>query len=68
MRARGTVPAKRTKANREHRVPLGGCAIEVLDEAWKLAEGTSPYLFSQSGRQATAPGAPEAPNLTDPVG
>ena len=40
-----TVPARRTKANREHRVPLCGRALEILDEARKLVEGTSPYLF-----------------------
>ena len=41
-----TVPAKRTKSNREHRVPLCGRALEILDEARKLVEGTSPFLFS----------------------
>ena len=39
------VPARRTKANREHRVPLCGRAIEIPDEARKLVEGTSPFLF-----------------------
>ena len=41
-----TVPARRTKSNREHRVPLCGRAIEILHEARKLVEGTSPFLFS----------------------
>ena len=39
------VPARRTKANREHRVPLCGRALEILAEARKLVEGTSPFLF-----------------------
>ena len=47
-----TVPAKRTKSNREHRVPLGGRAVEILDEARTLAEGTSPFLFpNRVGKQ-----------------
>ena len=40
-----TVPARRTKSNREHRVPLCGRAVEILDEARSLVEGTSPFLF-----------------------
>ena len=40
-----TVPARRTKANREHRVPLCGRALEILDGARRLVKGTSPYLF-----------------------
>ena len=35
-----TVPAARMKANREHRVPLSGRALEVLAEAAELSEGT----------------------------
>ena len=34
-----TVPASRMKANREHRVPLSGRALEVLAEAAELSEG-----------------------------
>ena len=40
-----TVPARRMKSNREHRVPLCGRAVEILDEARKLVEGTSPFVF-----------------------
>ena len=40
-----TVPAKRMKSNREHRVPLCGRALEILDEARTLVEGASPFLF-----------------------
>ena len=47
-----TVPAKRMKSNREHRVPLCGRAVEILDEARKLVSGTSPFLFpNRVGRQ-----------------
>ncbi len=35
-----TVPAERMKANREHRVPLSGRAVEVLAEAAELSDGT----------------------------
>ena len=47
-----TVPARRMKANREHRVPLCGRAVEILDEARTLVEGTSPFLFpNRVGKQ-----------------
>ena len=47
-----TVPAKRMKSNREHRVPLCGRAVEILDEARMLVEGTSPFLFpNRVGKQ-----------------
>ena len=47
-----TVPAKRMKSNREHRVPLCGRAVEILDEARTLVEGTSPFLFpNRVGKQ-----------------
>ena len=47
-----TVPAKRMKSNREHRVPLCGRAVEILDEARMLVKGTSPYLFpNRLGKQ-----------------
>ena len=35
-----TVPAERMKANREHRVPLSGRALEVLREAAELSDGS----------------------------
>ena len=47
-----TVPAKRMKSNREHRVPLCGRALEILDGARTLVKGTSPYLFpNRLGKQ-----------------
>ena len=47
-----TVPARRMKSNREHRVPLCGRAVEILDEARDLVGGTSPYLFpNRLGKQ-----------------
>ena len=35
-----TVPAERMKANREHRVPLSGRALELLEEAAELSDGS----------------------------
>ena len=40
-----TVPAARMKARREHRVPLSGRAMEVLEEARTLGGGGSPLVF-----------------------
>ena len=42
-----TVPARRMKANRQHRVPLCGRALEVLDAARTLGEGTGPLVFTR---------------------
>ena len=47
-----TVLARRMKSNREHRVPLCGRAVEILDEARRLVVGTSPFLFpNRVGKQ-----------------
>ena len=46
-----TVPASRTKAGREHRVPLSGRALEVLDGARGLADGSGLVFASQTGKQ-----------------
>ena len=43
-----TVPANRTKTNREHRIPLSGAALQVLDRARQLT-GEEGYVF-QSAR------------------
>ena len=40
-----TIPASRMKAGREHRVPLCGRALEVLDAARTLGDGSSPVVF-----------------------
>ena len=45
-----TVPAERTKANREHRVPLSPCAIEILDAARALADGGGLVFPSPRGK------------------
>ena len=46
-----TVPATRMKAKREHRVPLCRRAVEILDEARTLDDG-SPLVFTDgAGRQ-----------------
>ena len=39
-----TIPAKRMKTNREHRVPLCGWAVETLDRARALSNG-GPLVF-----------------------
>ena len=43
-----TVPAERTKANREHRVPLSRRTLEVLAVAAELSDG-SELVFTNSG-------------------
>ena len=45
-----TVPAERMKMNREHRVPLSNRAVEVLDEARALMDGSGPIFPSPTGR------------------
>ena len=45
-----TVPAERMKANREHRVPLCGRAIEILREAWDLNVGIGLVFPSRRGK------------------
>ena len=46
-----TIPATRTKALREHRVPLARRAVQILDAARTLDHGSSPLVFpSQGGR------------------
>ena len=40
-----TVPATRMKANREHRVPLCGRAMEILEAARSLGDGRGPLVF-----------------------
>ena len=44
-----TVPAKRMKSKREHRIPLSGCAMEILDAARKLSDGRSLLVFPSQG-------------------
>ena len=39
-----TIPARRTKGNREHRVPLSGRALEILEGARRLGRG-GPLVF-----------------------
>ena len=42
-----TVPARRMKANRRHRVPLCGRALEILEAARTLGEGAGPLVFTR---------------------
>ena len=46
-----TVPALRTKAGREQRVPLSGRALGVLDGARGLADGSGLVFASPSGKR-----------------
>ena len=41
-----TIPARRMKTNRQHRVPLCGRALEILEEARTLEDGTGPLVFT----------------------
>ena len=41
-----TIPARRMKSNRKHRVPLCGRAQEILEEAKTLDEGDGPLVFT----------------------
>ena len=46
-----TIPASRMKTAREHRVPLCGRALEILEAARKLGNGQSPVVFlNERGR------------------
>ena len=44
-----TVPARRAKTNRRHRVPLCGRALEILEAAQALEETASPLVFTHGG-------------------
>ena len=44
-----TIPARRMKTNRRHRVPLCGRALEILQEARTLGEGNGPLVFTHGG-------------------
>ena len=48
-----TIPARRMKTNRQHRVPLCGRALEILEEAEALGEGAGPLVFTHRGGQAS---------------
>ena len=46
-----TIPASRMKTAREHRVPLCGRALEILEAARKLGDGENPVVFvSERGK------------------
>ena len=49
-----TVPALRMKAKREHRVPLCGRALEILDAARALGDGSGLVFPMRSGRPISA--------------
>ena len=45
-----TVPAERMKAGREHRVPLSGPALDVLDRMKPLATNPGDFVFPGEGK------------------
>ena len=45
-----TIPASRMKSGREHRIPLSGAALAVLDAARELSDGTGLVFPSANGR------------------
>ena len=48
-----TIPAARMKSSREHRVPLSGAALAVLDAAKELSDGTGLIFRSANGKALT---------------
>ena len=58
-RAHLTVPALRMKAKREHRLPLCGRALEILDAARALGEGNPLVFPMRSGRAISASTLPK---------
>jgi integrase len=52
-----TIPAERTKANREHRVPLSGRAIKILVEMQRLRGGAFVFPGGQSLQRSIGPNA-----------
>ena len=48
-----TIPAERTKSEREHRVPLSDAALAVLDKALQVADGSGLVFPSITGRPLT---------------
>ena len=56
-----TTPALRMKAKREHRVPLCGRALELLDAARKLGDGNRLVFPMRSGKAVAASTLPKMP-------
>ena len=44
-----TIPARRMKSKREHRIPLTGRAAEILTIARRLGDGRGPFVFPSQG-------------------
>ena len=59
-----TIPATRMKMRREHRVPLCGRALEILDAARTLGDGRSPLVFPGQGGTRIAGKTLRQPLLT----
>jgi len=48
------IPAERMKGGQEHRVPLTGLALEMIDEARRYS-GERPYVFASSHKEGRVP-------------
>ncbi len=48
-----TIPAARMKSGREHRIPLAGAALVVLEQARDLSDGTGLVFPSANGKALT---------------
>lgn len=59
-RAVWTVPARRMKAGREHRVPLAARALRILETVRPLSAGRFVFLGQGRGRPSAAPGKASA--------
>ena len=51
MRREWRIPGERMKAGREHRVPLSDAAVEVLDLAREVDDGSGLVFPSRKGRE-----------------
>ena len=49
-----TIPGRRTKSGRPHRVPLAPAALRVLDQAREIADGSGLLFPSPTGRPLSA--------------
>ena len=60
-----TIPAERSKSNREHIVPLPGAALDILDNLPRFTEGD--FVFSTTGGRRPVSGFSKAKLRTDQI-
>ena len=46
-----TVPARRMKMKRDHRVPLSRRAVEIVDAAREIGDAGNPVMFANDRRK-----------------